>query len=866
MKSWQLIGIGALASLLLANQTLAAATPTNQSPANAQQTQVQTQPERWVNQGRERYQTGRYLEAISAWENAAASYSSSGDNLNRALTLNYLSLAYQKLGRWEAAEEAIATSLSLLETEKKTETHSSILASALNSQGHLQLAMGRSQRALESWQQAERAYTKANDISGTIGSQINQVQALQNLGFYRRASITLKQVEILVSDQPDSPVKATGLQSIGNALLAIGELENARERLQQSIDIARKINAKEALAASYISLGNAVKALAERSRELNDPQTAKTELQNALDAYQKAALSSQVPLTQLEAQLNQLHLFLETEDLSQVTQLLPQLPAKIAQLPASRRSIYARINLAKGLQETNDEFKQIAAQLLAAAIQQARHLQDDRAESYALGNLGQLYESVRQQSHAQTLTQQALLKSQLIGAAEISYRWHWQLGRIHNAKGEKERAIAAYETAYETLRSLRGDLVAINPDNPDVQFSFRESVEPVYREYVTLLLQTEGDSNKQTNLKQARNVIESLQLAELDNFFREACLDTQPIVIDEVDSQAASIYPIILENRIDIILSLPNQPLRHYTTFIPQQEIDTTLRQLRQDLGRITASKQQILQLSQTAYNWIIRPIEPELQRHGVQTLAFVLDGLLRNIPMAVLYDGERYLIENYSIALTPGLQLLETEPTAREALTALAAGLSEARQGFSPLPNVEVELGQIQQQVSSQVLLNQNFTSAALQENFSLSSFPIVHIATHGQFSSQAENTFILAWDSKINVKELDAFLRTREAETAIPIELLVFSACETADGDDRAALGLAGVAVRAGARSTLATLWQVSDRSTAELMAKFYQEIGKGATKAEALRRAQIGLLKQRRYAIPYFWAPYVLVGNWL
>ena len=134
--------------------------------------------------------------------------------------------------------------------------------------------------------------------------------------------------------------------------------------------------------------------------------------------------------------------------------------------------------------------------------------------------------------------------------------------------------------------------------------------------------------------------------------------------------------------------------------------------------------------------------------------------------------------------------------------------------------------------------------------------AFPVVHIATHGQFSSQAENTFILAYDRKINVKELDALLRNRDREGSNPIELLVFSACETARGDDRAALGLAGVAVRAGARSTLATLWQVSDRSTAELMAEFYRELAAPNTsKALALRRAQLSIMKQRRYAIPYF-----------
>jgi CHAT domain-containing protein len=138
--------------------------------------------------------------------------------------------------------------------------------------------------------------------------------------------------------------------------------------------------------------------------------------------------------------------------------------------------------------------------------------------------------------------------------------------------------------------------------------------------------------------------------------------------------------------------------------------------------------------------------------------------------------------------------------------------------------------------------------------------------LATHGQFSSNADNTFILTWDGRINVKQLDQLLRSREGKLS-PIELLVLSACQTATGDKRAALGMAGVAVRSGARSTLASLWSVSDRSTAFLMIKFYRELGKPEiTKAEALRRAQVALLHQDDYTSPYYWAPFVLLGNWL
>jgi CHAT domain-containing protein len=166
---------------------------------------------------------------------------------------------------------------------------------------------------------------------------------------------------------------------------------------------------------------------------------------------------------------------------------------------------------------------------------------------------------------------------------------------------------------------------------------------------------------------------------------------------------------------------------------------------------------------------------------------------------------------------------------------------------------------------VPSGSLLNSEFTEANLQQQINSGAFSVVHIATHGKFSSDPEETFILAFDQLIKSNDLNSLLRMNNQSSSRIIELLVLSACETAKGDNRATLGLAGIAVRAGARSTVSTLWQVSDRSTAELMVQFYKELtNPKVTKAEALHQAQLALFKQ--YKAPYYWAPYVLVGNWL
>jgi CHAT domain-containing protein len=356
-----------------------------------------------------------------------------------------------------------------------------------------------------------------------------------------------------------------------------------------------------------------------------------------------------------------------------------------------------------------------------------------------------------------------------------------------------------------------------------------------------------------------------LQLAELDNFFRDACADAKPTSIEEIDPTAAVIYPIILSDRLEVILSIPGKPLRRYTTVKSQAELETAFRVAKNTI-RPAAFPRERRQPVEQVYDWLIRPAEADLTASGIKTLVFVLDGYLRNLPMAVLHDGEKFLVEKYSIALAPGLQLLAPKPLSKVKLKVLTAALSEARQGFSALPGVKEEVEQIAAEMPASSLLNEDFVSGRLHDRIKAVSYPIVHLATHGQFSSNAADTFIVTWDQKVNVKEFDQLLRSRTGDKQQAIELLVLSACETASGDNRAALGLAGAAIRSGARSTAATLWQVNDESTAIFMAEFYKQLASYKTsKAEALRNAQLTLLKNRDYQNPYFWAPFVLVGNW-
>ncbi|HEY9635535.1 MAG TPA: CHAT domain-containing protein [Coleofasciculaceae cyanobacterium] len=820
-----------------------------------------------VQQGLQHYQADQFAAAVTLWQQAADTFAEQGDRLNQAMVLSNLALAYHQLGQWSKANRAIATSLQLLQTEDGTSDRLKILAQALNTQGKLQLAQGRAEQALATWQKATKTYQQVGDKTGVVRSFINQAQALRVLGFYQRVKDTLEQASQILQDQPYSAIKAAGLLSFGDALRLVGDLKKSQEVLQQSLAISQQLQSPPAITAALLSMGNTAQA--------------QLQIDEALKYYQQAIASSTSPTTTLQAQLNQLHLLIEAEKWAEAQALSSTIQQQQANLPVSRTAIYARINFTQSLmklwsQKSGVESREVptpqtAAQILATASQQAKELGDKWAESYALGYLGQVYEQLQQWSEAQTLTEKALLLAQSSNAPDIAYLWQWQLGRLLKVQAREEKAnssayisaIGAYKEAINTLKSLRNDLVATNLD---LQFSFRESVEPVYRQLVGLLL-AGGTQTSQENLKQAREVIESLQLAELDNFFREACLTAQPEQIDRVDSKAAVIYPIILPDRLEVILSLPNQTLSHYATPIRQSELEDTLDKARRSLRR-TALDEERLPLFQKGYDWLVRPVESVLATSGIETLVFALDGSLKNLPLAALHDGQRYLVEKYSVAVTPSLQLLQPRPLAREQIKILIGGLSEARLGFLPLPGVEVEVKQIKDEIpAAQVLFNQQFTSTALQQEIKAAPFPVVHLATHGQFSSNAENTFILAWNERISVKQLGRLLEAREQNDRKPIELLVLSACQTAAGDNRAALGLAGVAVRSGARSTLATLWPVDDRSTSDFMGEFYQALAQSqVTKAQAVRQAQLALLKQPKFRHPFYWAPFVLIGNWL
>ena len=221
--------------------------------------------------------------------------------------------------------------------------------------------------------------------------------------------------------------------------------------------------------------------------------------------------------------------------------------------------------------------------------------------------------------------------------------------------------------------------------------------------------------------------------------------------------------------------------------------------------------------------------------------------------------------MEKYGVAIIPGLQLVDPKPLPRKGAKVLVAGLNVAVQGEVALDAVKSELDAVQKIYGVQPLVNEAFTSSRLEREMKQTEPSLVHIASHAQFTGNPDTSWVLAYDRPVSISELSDMVGVAKFRET-PLELLVLSACETAAGDERAALGLAGVALRAGARSALGSLWAVSDRAAATLIPRFYEALQvPNVSRATALSLAQRELLKTPEFRHPFFWSPFLLIGAW-
>jgi filamentous hemagglutinin family protein len=523
----------------------------------------------------------------------------------------------------------------------------------------------------------------------------------------------------------------------------------------------------------------------------------------------------------------------------------------------NRLFVAERLMASAGADPTGERRRLVHAELLAAR-DGARSHDNRRLLAHAYAGLGGLYEADGQIDDGLKLTRIAL---QLASgtADDARYPWFQQEARLLRAAGRHDEAVAASRNAIAELEQHR-------PETRWHYGSHEKSFRSVYMDLVSGLLDmADHGSSSQALLSEARTTVERFKQTELRNYFHDECvaaLESAETVLDEVDDHTAIVYPILLPDRTELLVSHGGL-IRRHTVPVPGDAVVADARALRRHLENRTTNE--FLPPAQRLYEVLVSPYLAELADAEVSTLVFVPDGALHGIPMSVLHDGQHFLAQRFAVAVTPGLMLIAPRPLDAQSSRALLAGVSAPGQRYDPLPGVPVELEEIRSLFAGQMLLDEAFRTADFKSRVIEDQPDIVHIASHASFGGSSGSSYLLTHDGALSIDELHELVAASRFRK--PLELLTLSACETAAGDDRAALGLSGTAIRAGARSALGTLWTVSDAASQELIVAFYRQLRQGDTsKAEALRLAQNALIADERFRHPFYWSPYLLISNWL
>ena len=646
------------------------------------------------------------------------------------------------------------------------------------------------------WREAVRLYKVSGRIEEAIDILVQQANAYQVLGQHPCSLEILGRARELALKINDHVCLAAISGSQGNANLSIGAVKEARRYLEESITIAHEAGIIEIEASGLNNLGNLL--------------TVQKEYGEALDAYDKSINLSRNTGNQVlfaKTSINAARAAVQWRNPREVETYLEAALAQVRKLDNSHDKAHGLVALGQIARKIVSEFthssgqwRQLAYQALTEAANIAEMLGNPRVKSYALGYLGQLYEDENRNDEALYLTRRAIFAAQQSNAREILYQWQWQIGRLLRAKGDIDGAIPAYQHAVKNLQTIRQD-VSTACQGGDI--SFREKEGQLFLELADLLFkraETQTDPMAvQPVLKEARDTIEILRRTELCDYFQDACVtslqekEIQLERLGRIAGHTATIYPIIFPDRLELLLNLPDETIKRFTVKVDSSELKQEVRIFRNILEKNWKAYKLC---AQRLYDWLIRPLEGELTSWKINTLIFIPDDFLRTIPMGALYDGDCFLIGKYAVAIMPGrLSLTESNSAKLEDARPLLAGLTKSVHGNPSLPKVAEELKTIQGLYGGKQLLDEKFNIRNLEQELKNIPYTIVHMATHGKFQENVRESFLWTYDGKLTMNDLETLVglsRFREN----PVELLILSACETAAGDDRAALGLAGVA----------------------------------------------------------------------
>lgn len=710
------------------------------------------------------------------------------------------------------------------------------------------------------------AYSSTNDnnvspqIAGSLADSFARSEEAVSAREYTKAQRILRDaLQSRDASQQDIGLELKAWHRLAQISGMTGEHYAAIDQLNRAIKLSRVQNDKAELAQLQYELGVTYIAVGDYDSAIG-----------SLTEAEQVARLPDAGILPIKIGIQLSNALIENNVPQGIGERLDELNKEIQRLPVSKEK--AELLFSSGLLYHNAQRqlglsadmrkKAYNAFLSGQEIEQARD--DALLQSYLMGYIGQLYEDENRIGEAMEYTRKAAFSAQSISSFESLFKWEWQIARLLKAQNNNDAALDAYRQTVRSLRKVRLRLLL------SARINFQRYISPIYYEYVDLLLKQatlSKDMDKRADLqREAIKVFEVYKIAEVENYFQSACVDSEEgsESANDVDPNTAVIYPIVLNDRVELLVSIKGT-IYQFSNPVNKDTLISTVKSFREKI-ETSSNGNSFEEDAKALYRWLVEPYVKLAKDNSVTNFMYVSDGPLRTIPMSALYDGEKFLIETFTTSTTPSLSLTSIVRAKETGKKTLLNGITKQVGEFPALPSVDAELQNISTMFPAVMLKDEGFLTTRAEHELSQGDYSIVHVATHGVFSSDYRNSYLLTFDDKLTMSELEKTIGLRKY-TNEPLDLLVLSACQTALGDDMAALGLAGVAIKAGARSAVATLWFISDKATSQLVSEFYQQLQRGAvTKAGALQQAQLSLINSKRYRNPYYWAPFLLIGNWL
>jgi len=612
-------------------------------------------------------------------------------------------------------------------------------------------------------------------------------------------------------------------------------------------------------------------ALGNAAHGRRNPETARAR-------YVEAQAEPAEEAVRIAAALNLARMALPADRLQALEKVMPSV-ARVADA-ALRARFY--LNLGHLARTLGDAGTRLSYEAFSRAQQPS--VSDPRLGVQILDAMARLYEDAGRDAEAQKLNTAALARagSAPLGLVQdLLIELEWRQGRIHRRTGDRDRALAAYRRAAGHAEAVRQDLPIEFEDGTS---TYQEMLRPVYLGLADLLLDGADGPASQEQLESVVSHTEFARQSEMQDYLGERCAlaaeggdASQPL-----PGRTAMLYPLVFEDRLELLLKIGGR-IERRTVQVKSDAIRILARSFVNKAQEYDA--QLYVPDARRLYDLLLRPLEGALEAERIDTLVVVPDGALRIIPFGALHDGQRFAIERFAVSTITGATMTSFGVPWRKKLVSLLAGMStpgpvvevlkkiepdstsdnsEAMKVKLSLPGVAVEIRELGQAMQNTTMLNDGFTLERFQIEAKSQDYNVLHIASHGVFGGSAKTSYIMAYDDLLTMERLQSLLASRTASN--PIEVLTLSACETAEGDERSPLGISGAAIKAKAKSVVGTLWAVADEAARRIMTGFYAGLSSGVLgKTEAFRQAQLELLRDKRMAHPYFWSPFILIGNW-